>query len=358
MSRRIVWKGFFNGSTGYINASRRYAQLTYEIWKDTVIAPYREIGKDDPIHKLVINDVRKDDLHILHQIPTVSPNEEAYFTVTEFNIPPHEWWISLNKAKLIITQSKFCRDSFARIDGVDKSNIKIVNYPLPDIVKEGPSSREKYINYANQRLGFNNPFIFGSVFEWVCRKKPELMWEAFTQEFDKNEEVLLINKISIPQGFRDWKLIYNKYCKDDPRIIIDQEYYNDLSIFYRGIDSYISCTAGEGWGATLSEAMAFGLPTIGSKHSGNLDFMNKSNSFLVDVGPWEFIGNDKTNHLWMVHDYQMWKLPKVSEIRKAMRTVYEGKYNKSILQNAEKIKLQLSPDNIMRQLSSAFVGYI
>jgi glycosyltransferase involved in cell wall biosynthesis len=39
---------------------------------------------------------------------------------------------------------------------------------------------------------------------------------------------------------------------------------------------------GEGWGRPYMEAMAMGLPTIGSRWSGNLAFMDDDNSWLVD----------------------------------------------------------------------------
>ena len=46
----------------------------------------------------------------------------------------------------------------------------------------------------------------------------------------------------------------------------------------------------EGFGLTLAEAMAIGKPAIATGYSGNVDFMNNENSYLVDytigrVGP-------------------------------------------------------------------------
>jgi glycosyltransferase involved in cell wall biosynthesis len=40
---------------------------------------------------------------------------------------------------------------------------------------------------------------------------------------------------------------------------------------------------GEGWGRPLLEAMAAGLPTIGTRFGGNLEFMNDETSYLVDA---------------------------------------------------------------------------
>ena len=55
-------------------------------------------------------------------------------------------------------------------------------------------------------------------------------------------------------------------------------------------DCYVSLHRAEGFGLTLAEAMAVGKPVIGTGYSGNVDFMNDRNSYLVDykltrVGP-------------------------------------------------------------------------
>ena len=51
---------------------------------------------------------------------------------------------------------------------------------------------------------------------------------------------------------------------------------------YAAADAYVLPTRGEGWGRPYMEAMAMGLPTIGSRWSGNLEFMHDGNAWLVD----------------------------------------------------------------------------
>jgi glycosyltransferase involved in cell wall biosynthesis len=57
-----------------------------------------------------------------------------------------------------------------------------------------------------------------------------------------------------------------------------------------GCDCYVSLHRSEGFGLTMAEAMALGKPVIGTGYSGNVDFMNAENGYLVDyeigrVGP-------------------------------------------------------------------------
>ena len=47
-------------------------------------------------------------------------------------------------------------------------------------------------------------------------------------------------------------------------------------------DCYVSLHRAEGFGYTLAEAMWLGKPVIATGYSGNLDYMNPDNSYLVD----------------------------------------------------------------------------
>lgn len=49
-------------------------------------------------------------------------------------------------------------------------------------------------------------------------------------------------------------------------------------------DAYVSLHRAEGFGLTLAEAMAMGIPTVATGYSGNLEYMTPWNSFLVPFG--------------------------------------------------------------------------
>jgi len=55
-----------------------------------------------------------------------------------------------------------------------------------------------------------------------------------------------------------------------------------MPTLYAAADAYILPSRGEGWGRPYMEAMAMGLPTIGPRWGGNLEFMDDDNSWLVD----------------------------------------------------------------------------
>ena len=56
----------------------------------------------------------------------------------------------------------------------------------------------------------------------------------------------------------------------------------DMPRLYAGADAFVLASRGEGWGRPWMEAMAMGLPTIGSRWSGTTMFMDDANSWLVD----------------------------------------------------------------------------
>lgn len=364
--KQLIWKGFFGGYGGIVHASNSLVKAMLSVGMELKIAPLKPI---EPTHELVKHVATEKEMNegfdVLHQLPTVSPNSTAFYCVTEFETVPEEWHLPLMNCKLLITQSEFCKESFSRIPGIDKNKIHVAQFPLDPIYKpEGINLKNKIKNKKSGMFLADYDFMFGSMFEWVARKKPELMWTAFMKEFPYKEypNVGFINKISIPGGnfhdFRNWK----NWVPKDPRIMIFRDFLSDITPFYRSLDCYCSPTAGEGWGATLAEAMGCGIPTIGSNHSGNLDFMTKENSYLVDVEDWSNVGEDVTNMIPMIVKPNLrWKLPKIESIQKAMREVYELKMSRVInpkIKEALKIKEQFSYKNIGKQLQKIIPQYL
>ena len=84
-------------------------------------------------------------------------------------------------------------------------------------------------------------------------------------------------------------------------------------------DCYVSLHRAEGFGLTMAEAMAIGKPVIATGYSGNVDFMNAENSYLVDyeigrVGP----------ECEIYPPEGEWAEPSVEHAAELMRHVYEN----------------------------------
>jgi len=111
-------------------------------------------------------------------------------------------------------------------------------------------------------------------------------------------------------------------------------------------DCYVSLHRSEGFGFTMAESMALGKPVIATGYSGNLDFMNDENSFLVRYrmkriaatqGPYEK-GNE-------------WADPDLDHAAELMRLVYDDR------EHTRKIA-ERGRQHVLSALSPAAVGQI
>jgi glycosyltransferase involved in cell wall biosynthesis len=337
--RPLVWVGHFRGTSGFATATREYARAFIRHYPDIVVAPLAVLESSDPFAPFV-KEAPQGAFELVHHLPTTDPEADAYFSVVEYDRVLPEWEPLLENAKVVFTQSEFCRSIFKKVV-TDPGKIHVVPYILPASI----------ISRRNRLHVFPpDKFIVGSVFEWVPRKAPDLLLQAFVEEFRPSEPVLLalLTYNAPPAALKRilGRLEGNKNIRVIPAPIVE------IGAFYRSLNCYISCTAGEGYGQTLAEAMACGVPTIGSRHSGNLDFMTDENSYLVGVGGWT--PSDE-------NPGQRWKLPKVDEMRVALRAVYDiwerGEANLRA-RRATSLRKQLTPWHASRILMQGLRAFL
>lgn len=138
-------------------------------------------------------------------------------------------------------------------------------------------------------------YIFGSAFDWCPRKNPLGLLRAYHKAFRRTDPVLLVLKTYKYPMPPDKSLAFVKSQIESlrtemgmtrtssPRVAVltDMCSDEDVAAFYNSLDAYVLPSRGEGWSLTHSEAMSCGLPTIAVGWSGNLDFQNDSNSYLL-----------------------------------------------------------------------------
>jgi Glycosyl transferases group 1 len=145
------------------------------------------------------------------------------------------------------------------------------------------------------RLGVPAGFLFLFVFDYlstVQRKNPVGLIEAFERAFAPGEgPQLLIKTINAPlRPLAEEEVLWAAHGRDDVHVVDRSLSAAELAGLMAACDCYVSLHRSEGFGLTIAEAMAIGKPVIGTGYSGNVDFMNADNSFLVDyelgrVGP-------------------------------------------------------------------------
>jgi glycosyltransferase involved in cell wall biosynthesis/SAM-dependent methyltransferase len=175
------------------------------------------------------------------------------------------------------TISEFTRASVAA--ATDKP---VFAFPLPIIEPTVPFGIDR------ERLGLPEGFLFlfcFDLFSALERKNPVGLVEAFRRAFRPNEgPVLVIKAINGSSCVEDLERL--RWAARGRRdILVLDRYFDaqDNTALMALADCYVSLHRSEGFGLTMSEAMSLGKPVIATGYSGNMDFMNADNAYLV---PW------------------------------------------------------------------------
>jgi tetratricopeptide (TPR) repeat protein len=172
-------------------------------------------------------------------------------------------------------------------------------------------------------------FVFLSMFSWIPRKAWDVLLRAWFEEFGARDDVTLLLKTDAalsPPG-TDCRREVDSFVRDElhrnprkgPRVVVlDRPLeMTEVPRLYRRADAFVLASHGEGWGRPYMEAMAMELPTIATRWSGNLEFMNDDNSYLVD---YKLVGAPSNS--WLRG--QRWAQPSVRDLRRTMRSLYEN----------------------------------
>lgn len=118
------------------------------------------------------------------------------------------------------------------------------------------------------------------------RKNPDGAIEAFLAAFPpggSGPEAKLVLKLASAEQFPDATAELADRCAADPRLQLITEHLSAeaFDALYADADVLLSLHRAEGFGLTLAEAMASGVPVVASGYSGNLCFMPPGSAALV-----------------------------------------------------------------------------
>jgi len=158
---KLNFIGFIGGNTGYSILSRSLINMMDFVGMDIRVEDLRGVKFGEFMH--LHNKDHHERFQLLHQIPTVKPDADGFYTVTEFNEPTYGSISPLRNARLILTESEFCKKIF---EDFSKAEIGIIHYPID------PSFKPDGTIYKFSEVIERFRFKFLSVFEWVMRKDP------------------------------------------------------------------------------------------------------------------------------------------------------------------------------------------
>lgn len=313
----VAWHSVVHRPLGYALHSRK---MMTALNFDGVRVSYRNAygQKDEPTEFPLVNDfmVRRptaDAVHVAYSqcdaFPAVKGRRTVGFSMLEVTGLPDDWVAGCNTMDEVWVPASFNVQTF-RDSGV---RVPIQVMPLgvdPD--------------YYHPRMAGYRPssaFTFLSVFEWGERKAPEVLLQAFSQEFGPQEDVLLLLSVFNRDPAIDVeKEIARLALGSTARIavMVNPEFADyQMGSLYRSADSFVLPTRGEGWGMPVLEAMACGLPTIATGWSGVADFLDESVGYPVEY--------DMVPAIARCPYYEGfdWAQPSVEHLRARMREVVE-----------------------------------
>lgn len=234
----------------------------------------------------------------------------------------------------IWTASSFCQVSISNM--IPKPTIlvphPIINYtPAKKIELPKIKNKFTFLAMANMHSDIERKNILGVL-------------KSFSQAFKSQVDVCLIIKLSNSQIDKEYyQKIINLQNKDKRIIIIDEFLTREevVDLYYIS-NAYISLHRAEGFGLTIAESMSYGIPTIITAYSGNMDFCDFSNSFLVEYDLVN-IGENRLRY----KSTDVWAEPRINSAIEQLKLVYNDRILvKRKIKNAKASINKLSLENI------------
>lgn len=292
-------------------------------------------------------------IKIIHLTPDMYPRyaEHGKYNIGhlfwETDRLPKEWIEPINRMQEIWTSSASMADVFKKC-GV---NVPIYSFPQPVDIAEADKP------YPIFRIPQHAGYMFYAMFQWIERKNPRGLLEAYWKAFSGRTDVSLLLKTYridySPSDYERIQLDIQRWKQEFalshyPRVYIVSKLltHDDLMRIHKTADCYIAADHGEGWSRPLQEALLMGKPAISTAKGGIHEYLNNDlyypiGSDYVPVTPQAWIP-------WYSAD-QNWVQPNIKEMIAKMQFVF---FN----QDMAKIKAEVAKNFIKDKFSYQVVG--
>lgn len=331
---RVLYIGNYKDGTGWGNAALNNILALHYAGVDVVprSVHYNNANISHEIVDMLEKKPSKNiDVCIQHVLPNAYHYDSSFKNIGVYFTETTDFKYSLwHKHINLLDEAWVCNKS-----AVNASNQSGVSIPVK--VFKASIDINKYTNFkptasvAELKDGFNFCF-FG---ELVHRKNLEDLIKAFHLEFHPSEDVNLFFKVSHPSITHPecLKIVQELNYHVQKKLKIRKKYKEILAISgklrdqdYISVMSQCHCMVvashGEACCIPVIEAQALGLRVIYTGNTGMDDYVNPAPNYRISSIDSECYGaNDSLEEIYS--SYETWKNINISELRKAMRHVYE-----------------------------------
>ena len=246
--------------------------------------------------------------------------ERAYniiYPAWELSRYPEAWARELERFDEVWAPSAFIRDSIAA-----STSKPVVHMPLAVDVRMSSFLTRRQLGLPESAFIFLFFFDFSS---YLARKNPFAVLDAFEALVARHREApfhLVLKHKGGGGAPEDAARLKEAIARLPSQIqVIDRTLSdNEVKNLVRAADCFVSLHRSEGFGRGMAEAMALDVPTIATNYSGNLDFMNADNAWLVDCDLVP-VGADEYPH----PEGQHWAAPRLDSAVAQMERVWRDR---------------------------------
>lgn len=234
------------------------------------------------IHHLNANEIDLAQSHLEGRLLTAGYN--ILYPFWELNNYPPAWLEKIEYFDEIWAPSLYIEQTLRK-----SVRMPIVHMPLPVQVELSSFLGRRYFNLPESAYLFLFTFDFRS---YVERKNPKALLRAFEKVISARPyaDIRIVIKIHNTRLSEKTAQDYEGLVREiqastlQHQVILIDSLYSDNQVMnlIRCCDCYVSLHRSEGFGLGMAEAMYLGKPVIATGYSGNLDFMSRDNSCLVD----------------------------------------------------------------------------
>ena len=260
----------------------------------------------------------------------------SYITFETDRIPKN-WVKKLNNLDGVIVPSSFNIDTFS-VSGVDKSKIYVCQHGID----------QDFFN-ANAMpftiFPLNDRFTFLHVSDFTPRKSIREMVIGYTREFSAGDNVALLiksfcgayNETAMRKIIKDAQASVRKNDKPPIFLYINPIKTDLMPSLYTSCQAFVLPSKGEGVGIPYLEAMACGVPVVGTSITGQKDFLTEETAFTIDTREPEYVEDQEQLKICgMTYLGHKWSPVAPDAIGHAMRRCYsdsEGREKRIVAAN-------------------------